>query len=63
MALCSETEELEVFETDALKDIIDFKWRMYGRKHHFLGMAMHMLYTAMINIYVSEAYCHEPRNQ
>jgi hypothetical protein len=63
MALCSETEELEMFETEAMKDIIDFKWRMYGRRHHMLGMTMHMLYSLMINIYVSEAYIHEPRNQ
>jgi hypothetical protein len=63
MELCADTEELEIFETDAIKDIIDFKWRVYGRSHHFLGMTMHMLYSLMINIYVSEAYIHEPRNQ
>jgi hypothetical protein len=53
MQLCAETDELEIFETDALKDIIDYKWNCYGRRHHMLGMATHMLYTAMINIYVS----------
>lgn len=63
MQLCEETEELEMFETATIQDIIDFKWKQYGRSHHYLGMAMHMLYTLMIIIYVSEAYIHEPRNQ
>jgi hypothetical protein len=63
MELCADTEELEIFETEAMKDIIDFKWNVYGRSHHYLGMTMHMLYSLMINIYVSEAYLHEPRNQ
>jgi hypothetical protein len=52
-----------MFETAAMKDIIDFKWKMYGRSHHFLGMSMHVLYTTMICIYVSNAYLHEPTNQ
>jgi hypothetical protein len=53
MQLCTDSEELEIFETDALKDIIGFKWDSFGRRHHMLGMATHMLYTLMINIYVS----------
>ena len=56
MGLCADTEELEIFEPDPFKDIIDFKWRMYGRKHHLLGMYMHLLYTTMLNIYVNQAY-------
>lgn len=63
MGLCAETEELEIFEPDPFKDIIDFKWNMYGRKHHLFGMYMHLLYTTMLNIYVSTAYIHEPTNQ
>ena len=63
MGLCAETEELDIFEPDPFKDIIDFKWKMYGRRHHLFGMYMHLLYTTMLNIYVSSAYIHEPSNQ
>ena len=63
MELCEETDELEMFEAEAMKDVIEFKWTMYGRKHHFLGMAMHMFYTLMIAIYVREAYMREPHHQ
>ena len=51
-----------MFSTDAMKDIIDFKWRIYGRSHHYLGMTMHMLYTLMITIYIHEAYMKEPHH-
>lgn len=63
MQLCADTEELPIFQTEAMKDIIEFKWTMYGRKHHYLGMAMHMFYTLMITIYVHEAYMKEPAHQ
>lgn len=63
MELCRNTEELQIFQTEAMRDIIDFKWKMYGRRHHFLGMAMHMFYTLMITIYVHEAYMREPQHQ
>lgn len=63
MQLCAETEELDIFESSAIKDIIDFKWNGFGRRHHQFGMYMHLLYTTMLSIYVSEAYIHEPRNQ
>ena len=63
MQLCSDTEELEIFETECMQNIIEFKWTMYGRKHHYLGMAMHMFYTLMITIYVHEAYMNQPMHQ
>ena len=36
---------------------------MYGRQHHFLGMAMHMFYTFMLTVYVNEAYLKETSYQ
>ena len=36
---------------------------MYGRQHHFLGMAMHMFYTMMLTVYVNEAYLKETQYQ
>jgi hypothetical protein len=63
MDLCANTDELPIFETEGMKNIIEFKWMMYGRKHHFVGMVMHMFYTMMITIYVHEAYLKESHNQ
>lgn len=59
MNLFADTEELEMFDTDTIQNIIEYKWTMYGRQHHFLGMAMHMFYTMMLTVYVNEAYLKE----
>ena len=52
MTICGDTEELEVFETDALQQVIQFKWDKYGKNHHLLGCIMHLFYTLIIIIYV-----------
>jgi hypothetical protein len=56
MGLCGDTEELEIFETDALQQVIQFKWDKYGRNHHLLGCLMHMFYTLILIIYVKNSY-------
>lgn len=48
-----------MFDTETIQNIIEYKWTMYGRQHHFLGMAMHMFYTGMLTLYVKEAYLSE----
>ena len=63
MDLLSQTDELVVFNTISIQDIIEYKWMQYGRKHHFLGMAMHLFYTFMIMIYVKQAYIQETNLQ
>ena len=52
MQLCGETEELEIFETDAMQQVIQFKWDKYGRNHHLLGCVMHLFYTFILIVYV-----------
>jgi len=53
MTLCAETEEIEIFQTDALCQLIEFKWVCYGRGHHFFGCMMHLFYTAVFIVYVN----------
>jgi hypothetical protein len=52
MSLCGETEELPIFETDAMQQVIQFKWDKYGRNHHLLGCVMHLFYTFILIVYV-----------
>jgi hypothetical protein len=63
MNLCGETEELDIFETASLQQVIQFKWDTYGRKHHILGCIMHMLYTVILITYVKNAYMIENEDQ
>jgi hypothetical protein len=59
MSLCGDTEELAIFQTQSIQTLIQFKWDKYGRNHHLLGCLMHMFYTLILIIYVSNAYLEE----
>jgi hypothetical protein len=61
MQICEDTEELEIFDTNVIQDLITFKWKIYGLQHHLWGLIMHFLYTFMIIIYVIEVY-QKPQN-
>lgn len=55
MSLCSDSEEIEIFQTDSLQQLIEFKWVSYGRFHHFFGCMMHLFYTGIFALYVNNA--------
>lgn len=54
MSLCADSEEIDIFETAALQQVIEFKWDSYGRFHHFFGCMMHLFYTAVYIVYVNQ---------
>ena len=56
MDLVSETEELTLVSQDSFKDMIEYKWSTYGRKHHLLGFFMHLYYVAVFTYFVIKAY-------
>jgi hypothetical protein len=57
--LAADSDELEIFHTDALQHIITFKWDLYGRKHHLLGCATHFFYVLMIILFIKQVYINE----
>ena len=59
MSLCGDTEELEIFETMSVMQVIQFKWDKYGRNHHLMGCLMHIFYTLILIIYVNTSYLEE----
>ena len=56
VSLLSETEELEVFHTDSIQQMLDYKWETFGKDHHILGCFMHLFYTLMVILYVKDCY-------
>jgi hypothetical protein len=56
MRLLKDTEELEMFDTEVIQEIIEYKWMTYGRSHHMMGLAMHFVYTFTLTLYVNEVY-------
>jgi hypothetical protein len=56
MGLISDSDELDIFHTPPLMQIIEFKWNLFGRKHHMFGFFFHFFYVGVFIIYVKEAY-------
>ena len=57
MGLLSEQEEeLEIFETVSIQQLIQFKWEMYARRHHLLGCIMHLVYVQCLINYTNLVY-------
>jgi hypothetical protein len=50
------SDELEVFMTDVVRDIIDYKWAVFARSVHQTGFLAHMFYVILLIVYISETY-------
>lgn len=53
---CANSEELAIFETDTLKDLIEFKWNQYGYRFHLGGFLIHAVYVIMLFVYTDMVY-------
>ena len=66
MGLLNETEELEIYETQTIQELIQFKWDKYARKHHIFGCMMHLFYIFTLVLYINIVYIHNsgsPKDQ
>ena len=50
------SEELDIFETESIQQLIEFKWQTYAMKHHVFGCVMHFFYLTMLVIYTHVIY-------
>ena len=56
MYLCSSCDNLEVFNTDSIKELINFKWIEFGQSHHMIGLFFHTCQMIMVMIYIQYVY-------
>lgn len=56
MALAEGTEELDIFSSSAMTDIIEYRWEFYGNNFHLLSLFMNITYIVSLILYVIEAY-------
>lgn len=56
MEMIGDTEQVSIFTTKVLQDLIDFKWTKYARIIHFFGAFIHLIYVITFCVYVSEIY-------
>ena len=49
-------EELDVFNTEAMTDLIDFKWESYGMRSHLVGCMVHLAQLGILVFYIDFIY-------
>lgn len=62
MQNCCESDELELFNSEAIKNILDFKWQEYARGFHLIGCTMHFGYMFLLFFYISQVYVNNSTN-
>ena len=53
---CTESPELNLFISNALVHVLDFKWKEYAVKFHSIGCLMHFCYMGLLFVYIYEVY-------
>ena len=56
LSLCAASDELELFETETLDELITFKWDTYARSFMLIGCFFHFCYLTIMIIYVNAIY-------
>lgn len=56
LALCAESDEIDMFESESLQDLIAFKWDSFGWSFHFFGCVIHLLYIIILFLYTDFVY-------
>jgi hypothetical protein len=47
---------MSLFESQAIKDVIEYKWETYAHHQHYFGFAMHIFYIATITLYIINTF-------
>ena len=56
MGLLNGTEELSIFDTQSVQQLIEFKWDSYALNHHLIGCGLHFFYLIILMIYINIIY-------
>uniref|UniRef100_A0A7S3ILI3 Ion transport domain-containing protein n=1 Tax=Strombidium inclinatum TaxID=197538 RepID=A0A7S3ILI3_9SPIT len=56
----SSSEELEIFKTDVVKDMLDYKWQAFAQRQHRIGAFIHTIYVIVLILYINLQYLETP---
>ena len=62
LCLLAESDELSLFETENLEQLITFKWQAFARKFHTVGCIAHFSYLLIMMIYVNAIYVNNDKS-
>lgn len=49
-------EDLEIFKTKVVQDVINYKWGRFASNIHWFGWIIHIIYIVVLQIYISTTY-------
>jgi len=56
-ALANSTDDqLDIFEADVVRDLIQYKWNNYAARAHWLSGAIYLGYTVALALYINDIY-------
>lgn len=50
-SLCADSDEIQMFRSESLKNLIEFKWNSFGFRFHLVGTIVHIIYMAFLFVY------------
>ena len=56
MELLGDTDQIELFQTKVVKDLIQFKWDEYGKNVHYLAATVHGIYVITFLVHLDQQY-------
>ena len=56
LAICTDSNELSMFESETLKDLIEFKWNAFAWNWHLFGCVIHLAYIVILFLYTDLIY-------
>lgn len=59
MDLLNFSEEYDIFTTQPVLDLIEFKWENIGFKFHLIGFCNHIVFTVLIFLYNIDVYIND----
>jgi len=52
----SNSNDLAIFQTDSIKDLIDWRWQKFAKRIHMRGFFLHVLYILLTTLYICTTY-------
>jgi hypothetical protein len=52
----SSDDQLSIFETDVVQDLIQYKWRTFASRAHWFSGLVYLVYVIALAFYVNDIY-------
>ena len=50
------SDQMEIFQTDLIKDMVDYKWETFAQRQHIFGAMLHLSYVVVLMLYINEIF-------